>query len=79
MGALTFAFALYVREDDLLLWVLLAGLGAALVWWLWRRKTTIGIGLETVIVALALPAAAGAAMGMGVTKSTAFLRSPYRQ
>jgi hypothetical protein len=63
-AAAVFAFALYIREEERLMWLLLAAFGAALAWKLRREQRIASAqGLLTLAVAIALPAVCTIAVG----------------
>jgi hypothetical protein len=64
IAAATFALALYVREEEKLLWLLLAGFGGAAIWILWRQRELLSrFGLQSVAVAIVVPVLAALALG----------------
>jgi hypothetical protein len=67
IGAAAFSCALYIREEERLLWILFVALAVAAAVILWRRRTlgTI-LGVQTLALSVALPALAAIALGWGL-------------
>jgi hypothetical protein len=75
VAAVAFAFALYIREEERLTWLLLVALGAALAWQLRRgHRIASARGLLTLAVAIVLPAVSAIAVGWS---ARAFVERSY--